>query len=152
MPREISAGIIIYKKEKDRKDRLVTKFLLVYHGGGYWNFPKGKMEQGEIGYQTALREVQEETGISPRLLRVERDFKMTDKFIFQREGEHVFKIVIFFLAQTTKEAEVKLSLEHDGYAWLLYHDAEKLLKYRNIKLILKQANDYLKRKNSSQPR
>ncbi len=39
--KEISAGIIIYRKAQTKAE---IKFLLVYHGGGYWNFPKGKIE------------------------------------------------------------------------------------------------------------
>ena len=129
MPREISAGIIIYKREKDRDEEIDTKYLLLYHGGGYWNFPKGKLEPGERGYDAALREVAEETGIAARSLRVERNFKVTDKYIYQREGKKIFKIVIFFLAQAIKP-EIKISWEHEGYGWFLHNDAQKLLKHR----------------------
>jgi bis(5'-nucleosidyl)-tetraphosphatase len=108
MPREISSGIIIYKREKDRDGKIETKYLLLYHGRGYWNFPKGKLEQGEQSYQAAFREVAEETGIPSRALRLEKNFKVTDKYIYQREGQKYFKIVIFFLAQATRP-EIKLS-------------------------------------------
>lgn len=147
MPREISAGIIIYKREKDRDGKIDIKYLLLYHGRGYWNFPKGKLEPGERGYDAALREVTEETGIPVRSLRVVRDFKMTDKYIYQWEGQKIFKIVIFFLAQAAKP-EIKLSYEHEGYGWFLHNDAQKLLKHRNSKEILRKANVYLQGKGS----
>lgn len=146
MSREISAGIIIYKREKDRDGEIDTKYLLLYHGGGYWNFPKGKLEAGERSYDAALREVAEETGIPPRSLNVERNFKMTDKYVYQREGQKVFKIVIFFLAQAIKP-EVKLSYEHEGYGWFLHRDAQKLLRHYNSRAILKKAHDSLRRKS-----
>ena len=145
MPREISAGIIIYKREKDRDGKIETKYLLLYHGRGYWNFPKGKLEKGELSYQAALREVREETGIPSTVLRLEKNFKVTDKYLYQWEGQKIFKIVIFFLAQATKP-EVKLSYEHEGHGWFLHNDAQKLLKHRNSKVILKRAHDYLHRK------
>lgn len=148
MPREISSGIIIYKREKDRDGKVETKYLLLYHGRGYWNFPKGKLEAGERGYDAALREVEEETGISARSLGVVRDFKMTDKYIYQREGQKFFKIVIFFLAQAVKP-EIKLSWEHEGFGWFLHKDAQKLLKHLNSKLILKKAHEYLRRKSAA---
>lgn len=146
MPREISAGIIIYKREKDRDGRVDTKYLLLYHGGGYWNFPKGKIEGGERSIQTALREAGEETGIPAGSLRLEKNFKVTDKFIYQREGEKIFKIVLFYLAQTSNP-QVKISYEHEGFGWFLYNDAIRLIKHKNIKLILKRAHDYLRKKS-----
>ena len=146
MPREISAGIIIYKREKDRDGKIDTKYLLLYHGRGYWNFPKGKLEKGELSYQAAFREVAEETGIPSRSLSLEKNFKVTDKYIYQREGQKVFKIVIFFLAQAFN-AEVRISArEHNGYGWFLFKDAVKLLRHQNSRAILKSADVYLQRK------
>lgn len=144
MAREISAGIIIYRRDNDRHDKKINKYLLLYRG--YWNFPKGKLEQNERSYQAAFREIEEETGIQPSSLKMERDFKVTDKFIYQREGENIFKIVIFFLAQTNQSL-IKLSPEQEGYGWLPYYEAMRLLKHQNSKNMLKKANDYLKRKN-----
>lgn len=146
MPKEVSAGIIIYKKMKDRDDKIDIKYLLLYHGRGYWNFPKGKLEQDERSYEAAIREVGEETGIAPESLRVERNFKVADKYIYQWEGAKIFKIVIFFLAQTFK-ADINLSHEHEGYGWFLFKDAQRLLKHHNSKSILRQAHDYLRRKS-----
>ena len=146
MPREISAGIIIYKREKDRDGKVETKYLLLYHGRGYWNFAKGKLEAGERGYDAALREVAEEAGIPARSLRVDRNFKVTDKYMYQREGQKIFKIVIFFLAQAIKP-EIKLSWEHEGYGWFLHRDAQKLLKHKNSKNMLRKAHEYLHRKS-----
>ncbi len=146
MPREISSGIIIYKREKDRDGKIDTKYLLLYHGRGYWNFPKGKLEKGELSYQAAFREVVEETGIPSRALRLEKNFKVTDKYIYQWEGQKIFKIVIFFLAEATKP-EIKLSWEHEGYGWFLHNDAQKLLKHKNSKNMLKKAHEYLRRKS-----
>jgi bis(5'-nucleosidyl)-tetraphosphatase len=122
MPREISSGIIIYKREKDRDGKIETKYLLLYHGRGYWNFPKGKLEQGEQSYQAAFREVAEETGIPSRALRLEKNFKVTDKYIYQREGQ-----------------------KHEGYGWFLHKDAQKLLRHHNSRLMLKRAHEHLKR-------
>lgn len=39
------------------------KEVLAIHRMGYWDLPKGKKEEGETIKQTAIREVQEETGL-----------------------------------------------------------------------------------------
>lgn len=146
--KEISAGIIIYKREKDVDGKTETKYLLLYHGRGYWNFPKGKLEKGERSYQTAFREVSEETGISPRSLRLEKNFKLADKYIFQRGGEKRYKIVLFYLAKASS-SYVRLSLKHtgqpiDGYGWFLHQEAQRYLKHGNLKSILKKAHEHIR--------
>ena len=52
MAKQISAGIVIYRRDKDG-----IKFLLLYHGGRYWNFAKGKLEETERSFEAAIREV-----------------------------------------------------------------------------------------------
>ena len=102
MLREISAGIIIYRKTEDG-----PKFLLLYHGRGYWNFPKGKIESEEKSFQAAVRETKEETGLNRNDLKFVNNFKVSEKFSFWRrineKNVRVFKIVIFYLAQTDKK-------------------------------------------------
>jgi len=140
--REISAGIIIYRKTKEG-----LKFLLLYHGGGYWNFPKGKIEAEEKSLQAALREIREETGLTRNELKLLGPFKAYEKFNFLRgrgvAKTRVFKTVIFYLAET-KRTWVKLSYEHDGYAWFSFKEAIKILsKFKDSQRVLGQANDFL---------
>lgn len=140
MAKEISAGIIIYRKTIQG-----PKFLILYHGGGYWNFAKGKIESGERSWQTAVREVKEETGLGLSDLKFRREFKTFDKFIFHREKEKIFKIVILYLAETSR-SEVKLSEKHDGYGWFTYPEAMKILsKHEESQKIITDANNFLKK-------
>ncbi|ANE43829.1 NUDIX hydrolase [Deinococcus puniceus] len=44
-------------------DALGRVLLVRYRGSGAWAFPKGHVEPGETLEQTAVREVQEETGV-----------------------------------------------------------------------------------------
>ncbi len=132
--REIAAGIIIYRKTDEG-----PKFLLLYHGNDYWNFPKGKIENEEKGLEAAFREVKEETGILKKDLKLIDGFKISEKYIFKRGKEKVFKIVIFYLAGTQK-SKIKISEEHSGYGWFNYKSAKKMLaKYKLHQKILEQA-------------
>lgn len=144
--REISAGIIIYRRTKDG-----PKFLLLYHGNRYWNFPKGKIEdQGgkETPFKAALREVREETSLGERNLRVSKWFKVHDHFIYTRDKKKIFKIVIYYLAESNRK-EVRISEEHSGYGWFLYKDALRLLIYGNLKNNLKKAYETIQGKSLS---
>lgn len=138
--REISAGFIIYRRTKEG-----IAYLLLYHGGGYWNFPKGKIEAGEKSFRAALRELKEETGLGRNDLVFREYFRTTDKYVFFRGRERIFKIVIFYLAES-KRSDVKLSYEHEGYGWFLRRDAMRMLKFRNLRDILKQADSLLTKK------
>ena len=141
MRREISAGIIAYRKTKEG-----PKFLILYHGHDYWNFAKGKIESEEQSLAAALRETREETGLTPRDLRLAQDFKVYERFSFRRNGQPVFKVVIFYLGETDIET-VKLSSEHQGYGWFLYREARKILgRYRDSQRVLRQAYEFLRQK------
>jgi len=151
MAKEISAGIIVYKKTRQG-----LKFLLLYHGHDYWNFPKGKIESEEKNMEAAIRETREETGLFLRDLKLLRNFKAYEKFYFWKrpvqageKSQRVFKIVIFYLAES-KNSNVRISDEHEGYAWFLYKDALKILnKHKDSQKVLIQANDFLhKRANA----
>lgn len=142
--REISAGAVIFRREGK-----LIKFLLLYHGRGYWNFPKGKIEKGERSFQTFLREVKEETGISQREMRIIPGFRVTDKYVFFRSKKPIFKIVIFYLVET-KKRKIEVSEEHDGYAWFLPKDAVTISKFKNSKRILNNAYEFVNKRHAKQ--
>ncbi|KKT91204.1 MAG: NUDIX hydrolase [Candidatus Jorgensenbacteria bacterium GW2011_GWA2_45_13] len=149
MATEISAGIIIYRFTKEG-----PKFLLLYHGGRYWSFPKGKLAEKERSFKAALREVWEETGIRSTNLRFADWFKVEDRFSFVRNKEKIYKTVTYYLAETNKiEVRIKIQPEshqgehHEGYGWFLYNDGITLLKAPNLKRNLKKAYDLISRKS-----
>ncbi len=143
MAREISAGIIIYRRTNEG-----PKFLLLYHGHNYWNFAKGKIENEEQSYETALREVEEETGLRASELRVKRNFKEYERFSFFRRKEKVFKTVVFYLAET-RQPRIRISDEHEGYAWFKYNEAMRLIaKFKDSQMLLKRAYDFLRLEQS----
>jgi 8-oxo-dGTP diphosphatase len=70
----VAAGVI-----EDREGRvLVTRRPPGVHQGGLWEFPGGKLEQGETPKQGLIRELEEELGIQVRsarpLIRIRHDY------------------------------------------------------------------------------
>ena len=144
MKQEISAGVIVYQRSREG-----PKFLILYHGHSYWNFPKGKIESEEKSLAAALRETREETGLSGADLRLIQEFKAHQRFSFKREGQTIFKVVIFYLAETRK-TEIRLaSSEHEGYAWFLFREAMQILRrHPESQRILRSAYDFIRNKSS----
>lgn len=138
--REFSAGFIIFKRT-----RRSVRYLLLRHGGAYWNFPKGHIEKNESDLKAAFREVREETGL--KRLRVIPGFKRYEKYFFRRDGEKTgarFKLVMYFLAEVKQEERVVISHEHEAFGWFSFADALKMVRYQESKRLISGARDFLK--------
>src|SRR5687768_8418483 len=72
----------------------VPHILLIKDPYDKWGLPKGHAEEGEALYETALREVAEETGLSDLALGPEL---VTIDWRFRAEGVSVRKFATFFL-------------------------------------------------------
>jgi 8-oxo-dGTP pyrophosphatase MutT (NUDIX family) len=135
MIEETSAGVILFRRENSK-----ILFLLLNYPSGHWDFVKGKMEIGETTHQTAVRETQEETGITDIVFL--DNFEEWIKYNFQYHGELVNKKVVFFLAETKTE-QVLISYEHLDYTWVNYETAMEKTTFENAKSILTKAKTLL---------
>ena len=143
MPKEISAGAVVFRRDGE------IKYLLLHKGEGgiykeNWTFPRGLVEKGEDEGQTAKREIEEETGIID--LKFVPGFRETTSWFYRREGKIIYKEAILYLAETKTE-EVKVSSEHLGYLWLNYEDALARSKFKGAKKVLEKANEFLMKHN-----
>ena len=135
MPREVSAGAIIYFSEGGPPE-----YLLLHYEAGHCDFPKGNIEKGEKELETVRREVMEETGIED--IDIVKGFRRKIRYFYRREGKTVLKEVIFYLARSYTK-NVQLSYEHTGYVWLKYGDALKRLTFKNSRELLEAAHEHL---------
>ena len=140
MPREISAGVILFRRAPE------PHYLLLHYGSGHWDFPKGHIEIGEDAEQAAIRELKEETGISE--VRFIEGYKQTLRYFFRQKGIGIFKIVIYFLAETDR-SEISLSHEHIGFDWLPYDLAMRRLTFKNSRDLLEKAQARLQTTQSA---
>ena len=135
MIEEISAGIIIFRKENSK-----NLFLLLRYPSGHWDFVKGKMEKDESTHETAVRETKEETGIED--VSFLENFEEWIEYNFQYQGELVQKKVVFFLAET-KTKEIEISHEHLDYIWMDYNTAMEKTTFDNARTVLTRAQTLL---------
>lgn len=135
-----SAGIVIYTIKNNQ-----PYYLLLHHGGRYWNFPKGKLEKGESTIEAAYREVWEETGIPKDIIRLHRGFQRHYYYRFRvEEGRIIDKKVTFYLGSVLSQ-KIHISKEHENYGWFSYDLSMEKLRYRNSQKLIMAANDFLEK-------
>ena len=134
MKEEVSAGIILFNEIDSRK------FLLLNYPSRHWDFVKGKMEEGETPHQTAIRETNEETGISD--VEFIDGFEEEIQYYFYADNQEIHKKVIFFLGKT-KTIDVILSHEHLDYIWLEFNNALNKTTYENARDLLMKSKVFL---------
>ncbi|WP_033960746.1 NUDIX hydrolase [Psychroserpens jangbogonensis] len=111
--------------------------VLFIYRNDKWDLPKGKAEHKETIEETALREVEEETGVSG--LSITKPIDIT-YHIFKRNGKHKIKITYWFEMKTSYKGSLSPQ-ENEGItkvAWLNEEESIKALEnsYANIKILV----------------
>jgi bis(5'-nucleosidyl)-tetraphosphatase len=117
------------------------QFLLIQHHAGHWGFPKGHAEAGETAIETALRELEEETGVQPE--QVLEDTPFVEEYSFEKNGEQVEKTVTYFVGRVRSEAVRCQQEEIQAYAWVNFDTALEQMTYDRGRQLLRQVQAYL---------
>src|SRR5690606_22543220 len=114
--------------------------VLFIFRNGKWDLPKGGIEKNETIEETAIREVEEETGCEN--LKILEKLEKT-YHIFKRNGEYRLKITFWFLMKTSYKGELRGQLSEgiEKVIWVDRKDIPALLEnsYQNIKLLFEKA-------------
>jgi GT2 family glycosyltransferase/8-oxo-dGTP pyrophosphatase MutT (NUDIX family) len=120
-------------------------FLLVKEKRGqHWAFPKGRPEVCETPEQSALRELQEETGIGYVTLDTVHPF-IHDYVFDGRSGVILHKTVMLFVGMCTHMETQLQSSEVADRVWLQYEEARRLLTHEASRRTLDEVEQYLLR-------
>jgi 8-oxo-dGTP pyrophosphatase MutT (NUDIX family) len=135
--REFSAGGVLVRRLQGRW--MVAAIRPNRPGKPVWALPKGHIDPGERGEETAVREVAEETGARGRSLG-----KLGDvRYWFNWDGERVLKVVSFFLVRYEGGRLGDLPPEHAHEVaevrWLPLEEAPRLLSYGGEKDMVRKA-------------
>ncbi len=111
--------------------------VLFIFRNGRWDLPKGGIEKDETIEETAIREVEEETGC--KNLKINKRLQKTFH-IFKRNGEYKLKITYWFSMTTSYKGVLSGQAEEgiEKVVWVNKNEIPELLKnsYNNIKLLL----------------
>ena len=129
MVNEKSCGVIIVDSGK--------VLLVKQKKSGYFNFPKGHMDDLETEVETAIREVKEETNLDVKIDESKR-FEISYEL---KNG--VLKTVVYFLGVITGGYISALESEISDIIWVEIDKVEDLLSFDNLKVLWCDVCKYL---------
>ncbi|WP_282017878.1 NUDIX hydrolase [Salegentibacter mishustinae] len=158
--KKISKGELLYvnlyhEKEEKLLKHLFKKLRVVTAAGGMvlndkdeilfiyrkkrWDLPKGKTEKNETIESSAIREVEEETGVEG--LKVTKFLQKT-YHIFKRKGRYRLKVTHWYEMRTSYEGELRPETKEgiEKAKWKDLKKSQKALQksYANIKLLFSE--------------
>lgn len=130
--REPTAGGVVYRRHPSNGQ---VEILLIQDAKDRWTIPKGHIEPGEQPRETAVREVQEETGLQ-ELKALQYLGKI--HFRYRRQQSLVLMTTDIFLISALGDTnKIKKEEWMNGIKWFPAHDALDKIEYEDIgKLIL----------------
>lgn len=120
------AGGVVLRGEAGRPE-----VLLVRYRSGAWVFPKGHIEPGETHEQTAVREVQEETGVAASIVAALPSTHYTNDKGVARE--------VFWFLMTTQQAAQTLEDTFSEGGFVPLEEARTRVSYPEDRQLLEQA-------------
>lgn len=128
LPNVVAGGGKVYNEKGE---------VLFIYRNDKWDLPKGGAERRETIDQTAIREVEEETGVTG--LSITKPLEMT-YHIFKRNGRHRIKVTYWFEMKTNFLGEL-VPQEKEGITkveWLTKEQIDVAMNnsYANIKLLV----------------
>ena len=137
--REHSAGGVVVQPAAPGTP---ARYLLIRDSYENWGFPKGHVERDEPTERAALREVEEETGLTDVQLRGLID---TIDWWFKFRGRLIHKVCDFYLMVVPPGAPVTTAPQQaEGISaceWLPYEAARSRLSYANARDVLARAQE-----------
>ena len=140
---ETSAGAVIFRRSEGK-----LLFLVIYSARNkVWGFPKGHIEEGETEKGAALREIKEETGLENLcffyFFREEDVYKVKcNRGYFK--GSIVEKHSVYFLCEANEESVIVDQEEISDYKWLELEEANELLDFDSLKVLLQKAERFVR--------
>ena len=129
-----SAGGIVVRYEAGRP-HLVVGSRRRERDGRTWTLPKGTPEAGESREETAVREVEEETGLK---VRINEPFDSIE-YTFVQSGTRIHKTVHYFLMDPIGGDLARHDREFDEVRWIPFDAAASMLTFETERELVARA-------------
>lgn len=143
---DISFGVVPLCKEADEWQVLIVH-QISFRGDAFWIFPKGHAEVGEDGQAAALRELQEETGVTDIILAPGDPIIIT--YSFTHLHVTIDKTVAYWVGHTkNKSTHITQPHEIRELKWCSFTEAKHFLTHQNSLSVLAEVEKRLQIKTN----
>ena len=108
-----------------------------------WQMVTGSIDEGEKAYETALREMKEETGLIP-----EEFWVVPYTNSFYSHEKNMMCLVPVFAARVNSDLPVTISDEHSEYLWVKKEKAIELLSWYGQRKSVEIIHEYITKEKS----
>ncbi|MBK7629408.1 MAG: NUDIX pyrophosphatase [Ignavibacteriales bacterium] len=131
-----------------REQNGIIEFLLLKRSPeqyypNLWQMVSGKIKENETAYNTALREIKEETNLTPEKFWVAPTVNS-----FYAPDKDYISLLPVFAAKVNYDDIVLISKEHTEFKWLKPDEAKKLLAWDGQRKSVDVIVDYFQNRNS----
>ncbi|MDT3696804.1 MAG: NUDIX pyrophosphatase [Ignavibacterium sp.] len=133
----------IFRVNKGKLEFLALKRSPEQNYPNLWQMVSGKIKKNETAYQSALREIKEETGLRPEKLWI----APTVNSFYSPDNDYICLLPVF-AAKVKYNSKVKISNEHTEYKWVSPEQAKKLYAWEGQRKSIDVIVDYLLNRNS----
>jgi len=92
--------------------------------GGTWQLISGRLEEDETAWQAALRELEEETGLTPSEF-----YRLSTLTSFYRPDNDSLNTAPMFCAMVEEGSTAKINSEHTAFEWVSLNEAASRLMW-----------------------
>ncbi|WP_138935487.1 NUDIX hydrolase [Roseovarius arcticus] len=132
--RSFLASLVAIRKTEARHEVLLLKRTQTLIGE--WCQVAGSIEEGETAWQTALRELNEETGLKPSAL-----YSADTCEQFYEADRDAITIAPVFVAFIDASTTVSLNHEHSEYRWVSFGKAIEMVAFGGQRRVLSWIED-----------
>jgi bis(5'-nucleosidyl)-tetraphosphatase len=146
--KDLSVGSIIF-------DKTEKKYFLIKQTNGHWGFPKGHPNKNETFFETAKRELKEESGLDLEIFlknknnELKTDILFRDYYEFSTQDLCIKKEVFYFLLileKFEKNDSLKINLQETeiaDFCWASFKNSKNLFSFEETKKLLKNVHNFL---------
>ncbi|UCH65278.1 MAG: NUDIX domain-containing protein [Ignavibacterium sp.] len=110
---------------------------------GVWQMVSGKIKDNEKAYETAVRELKEETGLIPLMI-----WSAPKVNSFYSADSDTINLIPIFAIRVEQNVDVILSSEHTEFKWAGSVEAQKLLAWHGQRQAVRLIEEYFLKERS----